>query len=97
MAIVMTQQYLSGELSVLLDRLHATSRPHAREVERLRQQAETLPVRALGWVTLSALHVTETLCWESLAHGDVAAFCRQAEISAQMHEFGVCAGLLTDE
>jgi hypothetical protein len=97
--MVMTQQYLSGELSVLLDRLHdvATDQQHTREVERLRQQAETLPVRALGWVTLCALNVTEALCWESLARGDMAAFCQQAEVSAQVYEFGVCAGLLTDE
>jgi hypothetical protein len=97
--MVMTQQYLAGELSVLLDQLHevATCPQHACAVDRLRQQAETVPVRALGWVTTSALHVAEALCWDSLARGDVAGFDRQAEASAHLHEFGVCAALLLEE
>jgi hypothetical protein len=97
-AKVMTQQYLSGELSTLLYQLRTvtTCPQHAREVERLRLQAETLPVGALGRVMACALDLTEALCWESLARGDAAAFARQAEVSAQMYEFGVCAGLLAD-
>lgn len=97
-AMVMTQQYLAGELSVLLDQLHevATCPQHSSEVDRLRRQAETVPVRALGWVTTSALHVADALCWDSLTRGDVAGFERQAEVSAQLHEFGVCAALLPE-
>jgi hypothetical protein len=96
--MVMTQQYLAGELSVLLDQLHrvATGPQHAREVDRLRQQAETVPVGALCWVMTCALHVAEALCWDSLAQGDVAGFYRQADVSAQLHEFGVCAALLPE-
>jgi cytosine/adenosine deaminase-related metal-dependent hydrolase len=96
--MVMTQQYLAGELSVLLAQLHGvtTGSQHVREVDRLREQAETVPIRALGWVTTSALRVAEALCWDSLARGDMEAFDRQAEVSAQIHEFGVCAALLTE-
>lgn len=96
--MVMTQQYVAGELSVLLDQLRevATCPQHSSEVDQLRQQAETLPFRALGWVTTSALHVADALCWDSLARGDVAGFDRQAEMSAQLHEFAVCAALLPE-
>jgi hypothetical protein len=98
-AMVMTQQYLAGELSVLLDQLHrvATCPQRAGDVDRIRQQAETVPVGALCWVMTCALHEAEALCWDSLGRGDMAAFYRQAEVSAQLHEFGVCAALLPDK
>jgi len=97
--MVMTQQYISGELSVLLTQLRsvATVRGCAREVERLRQEAETLPIVTLGCVTARALRLTDALCWDSLTRGDMPAFRCQAEVSAQLFEFAVCAGLLTAE
>jgi hypothetical protein len=32
-----------------------------------------------------------------LTRADTGAFARQAELSAELHEFGVCAGLLEDD
>lgn len=94
----MTQQYLAGELSVLLGHLQAaaTTEASGRDAWSLRQAAETGPVAALGWVTVRALALTERLCWDSLNRGDVAAFSRQAAVCAELHDFGVFAGLLTD-
>ena len=94
----MTQQYLAGELSVLLERVQAVTTTDAARcrVCSLRYEAETEPVRELGWVTVRALALTERLCWESLNRGDTAAFIRQAAAGAALHEFGVCAGLLHD-
>ena len=94
----MTQQYLAGELSVLLERVQAVTTTDAARcrVCSLRYEAETEPVRELGWVTVRALALTERLCWESLDRGDTAAFIRQAAAGAALHEFGVCAGLLHD-
>ena len=94
----MTQQYLAGELSVLLERVQAVTTSDAARCQAcsLRHEAETEPVRALGWVAVRALALTEGLCWESLNRGDTAAFTRQAAAGAALHEFGVCAGLLHD-
>jgi hypothetical protein len=94
--MVMTQQYLAGELSVLLARLQTvTSDPAARNsIALLRGEAETLPVTALPSVTVRALRLIDVLCWASVDRGDVVAFRRQCQAGAELFEFGVCAGLL---
>jgi hypothetical protein len=60
-AMEMTQQYLAGELSVLLERVQAvvTTEAADRDATALRQAAETVPVQSLGWVTVRALALTE--------------------------------------
>jgi hypothetical protein len=92
----MTQQYLAGELSLLLGELQAVTanQVSAADVARLRREAETRPLAGLTSVAFRALVLTDRLCWDSLRHGDTATFSRQAEVCAQLHEFGVCAGLL---
>jgi len=92
----MTQQYLTGELSVLLAEMQATvgDRAAARSAACLRGEAETLPVIALAGLTARALNLINTACWASLASGDTAAFDRQAVVAAELYDFGVCAGLL---
>jgi hypothetical protein len=97
--MVMTQQYVAGELSLLLAQLQAvtTGQERVGEVVRLRRDAETLPVVALRCVAARALRLTDVLCWDSVARGDGESFCRQAAVSARLYEFGVCAGLLEDE
>lgn len=94
----MTQQYLAGELSQILGDVQAASATEAcaRQAWDLRHEAETEPVTALPSVAARALALTNSLCWESLARGDTAAFTRQAAICAELHEFGVCARLLDD-
>jgi hypothetical protein len=94
----MTQQYLAGELSVLLGHVQAVSTTEAAacEAASLRQAAETEPIWALRSVTVRALALTDRLCWESLTTGDTAAFTRRAAVCAELHEFGVCAGLLKE-
>lgn len=92
----MTQQYLAGELSVLLARLVevATDPASSQAVARLRHLAETVPVGELGGVAVRALEQANSLCWASLDRGDVEAFAQQAEVGAELREFGVCARLL---
>jgi hypothetical protein len=92
----MTQQYVAGELSLLLAQLRAvaTNEESGWDVGGLRRQAETLPLTALSSVTVRALALADVMCWDSVAHGDTAAFSRQAAASADLYEFGVCAGLL---
>ncbi len=88
-----------GELSVLLGHLQAvtTTEASGREARSLRHAAETRPVLALGAVAGRALSLAESLCWDSLSEGDTAAFSRQAAVCAELHDFGVCSGLLDDD
>ena len=94
----MTQQYLAGELSVLLAQLTAVAagQESLESALRLRRLAETLPVSALGLVLAGALDLIDDLCWESLEHDDAAAFAEQAGIGADVRDFGVSARLLAD-
>ncbi len=95
----MTQQYVAGELSVLLGELQAAApnQAFARDFADLRREAETTPLTALGVVTVRALVLTDGLCWELLTRAGAVAFARQAAICAELHDFGVCAGLLPEE
>ena len=95
--MTMTRQYLAGELSLLLAQVQAvtTSEAARREACALRRAAETEPIQCLRSVTACALTFTEGLCWESLATGDAVSFSRQAVVCAELHEFGVCAGMFT--
>ena len=92
----MTQQYIAGELSLRLGQLQAlaTDEERAREVGRLRREAETVPLTALGSVVARALGLGDRLCWDSLTCGDALVFCRQAAICADLWEFSICACLV---
>lgn len=94
----MTQQYLAGELSVLLGRLQAfaTNPAVMRDVTRLRREAEIGPLQRLGSVLVHALKLTDSLCWESLGQGETSAFSSQAALCAELREFGLCASLLEE-
>lgn len=94
----MTQHYLAGELSLRLAQLQAAaaSRAAAYEVACLRREAEAAAVGTLAPVVLRALELADGLCWDALTRGDAAAFADQAAICADLHEFGVSAGLLSE-
>jgi hypothetical protein len=94
----MTQQYLAGELSVLLGRLQAlaTSPMSVRDVARLRREAEVGPLQGLASVVVDALELTDSLCWDSLSRGETTAFSGQAALCAELRDFGVCASLLEE-
>lgn len=94
----MTQQYLGGELSVLLGQLQLamTNDAWTVEVARLRHLAETRPCWQLAVVAVHALEAADDMCWDSLTHGDAAAFTRQAAVDADLWEFSLCAGLFEE-
>jgi hypothetical protein len=94
----MTQQYLTGELSLLLEQLEAVGRgePGSVAVRDLRTEAEATAPSALAAVLMCALELTDSLCWKSVTRGDAAAFDRQAATATQLREFGVCARLLEE-
>ncbi len=93
----MTSQYLIGELSVRLERLQSVAvGGEVRDVTRLRYEVENGGTRGLSPAAARAIELADLLCWRSLARGDIAAFSSQACISAELHQFGVCARLLAD-
>src|SRR5712692_4515361 len=83
--VKMTQRYVAGELSLRLWELQvvATDQECAREVGRLRNEAERVPVAALGPVVVRALRLADRLCWDSLEGGDALAFSRQVALCAE--------------
>jgi len=93
-----TERYLIGELSVRLEQLQvAAGQAAACDVVALRRQVEASPVTWLAAETIWALALADQLCWDSLSHGDTAAFARQAAICADLHLFGVSARLLDED
>jgi hypothetical protein len=92
----MIQDYLAGELSVHLEELQQATPERAaiQDVTRLRHQVETGPLSGLATATVRAVAMADGLCWDSLEHGDTAAFTRQARVGAELRQFGVCAHLL---
>ncbi|HUC27240.1 MAG TPA: hypothetical protein VMA73_31480 [Streptosporangiaceae bacterium] len=93
----MTPEYLTGELSVLLEKLLAVTRTaSARDVANLRYQVETKSAVWLPAEMALALALADQACWDSLSRGDARAFDRQAAICAELHLFGACAGLIDE-
>jgi hypothetical protein len=93
----MTQQYLIGELSLRLAELRAAvGRDPADEVGRLQHEVESSAASALASAAARAIALAEVFCWQSLTRGDVAAFSRQARVSADLRLFGVCARLMIE-
>jgi hypothetical protein len=94
----MTRQYVAGELSVLLAHVQAVTVTEAagRDAWSLRHAAETEPIPGAGLGDRAHWALTDGLCWDSLNRGDTAAFTRQATVCAELHEFGLCAGLLRE-
>jgi hypothetical protein len=94
--MVMTQQYVVGELSMLLAGLQAVAgdAEQATRVAQLRREAECRPPWNLVDIEARALALADRLCWASLGDGKPTLFERQAVLGSQLLEFGVCAGLV---
>jgi hypothetical protein len=94
--MVMTQQYLIGEVVLLLSRLRAEADTAVaqRELDRLCAEAESRPPQRLGPVLVLAAALADGLCWDALGIGDAHGFERRAQLAADVHTFGVCSGLV---
>jgi hypothetical protein len=92
-----TRDYLIGEVSVRLERLQSvTGREAGHDVALLRQHVETEPLTLLAASVARALALADELCWDSLFSGAMVAFDKQARISADLRQFGLCACLLRE-
>jgi hypothetical protein len=90
-----TQQYVLGELSVLVGRLCPDGRCSlAPRVADLRHRVEQASLCGLGPLVAEAMEIAEAACWQLLEQADIDGFEREAAVTAALHEFAVCAGLL---
>jgi len=90
----MIWEYLAGELSILLEKLQVATDAPASELTRLRHQVEDGSAAELDAELARAVAAADSLCWESLARGDVDAFARLAAVCADLRIFGACARLI---
>jgi hypothetical protein len=92
---VVTQQYIVGELSVLVGGLCPPAGPGlAASVKQLQRRVECSPVSELVLLVHEAIELADLLCWRSLELGDLEWFKHEAAGAVELREFAVCAGLL---
>jgi hypothetical protein len=93
----MTQQYLIGQFSVLLEDLQPPpSERLAASVHDLRRQVESSPLAMLPNLAREAMNLTDVICLAALERGDSQGFCRYAAGAFALWEFTDAAGLLPE-
>jgi hypothetical protein len=91
----MTQQYLIGQFSVLLEDLQPSPADGlAVAVHDLRDEVEHSPVQLLPKLARDAMALSDMICLGALERGDAIGFCRYANAAAALGEFTDAAGLL---
>ena len=94
--VPVTQQYIVGQFSVLLQEVEAPAGEWFEAVRRLRIEVESCPWSMLPWLAQEAIGLTDLICWSALEQGDVASFCGCARSAAALGEFIDNARLLQD-
>jgi hypothetical protein len=82
-----TQQYLVGQFSVLLEDLQPPPSEWLAAVRKLRREVESCPLSMLPQLAQEAVTLTDMICWGALEQGDVSGFCRYARSAAALGEF----------
>jgi len=91
----MTQQYLIGQFSVLLENLQPPpGESLAGAVRDLRREVESSPVRMLPTPAHEALELTDVICWAALERGDCIGFGRYAKSVVALRDFADSAGFV---
>lgn len=89
----MTQQYLVGELSSLLRDLEPVPGPYCRVLRELRREVEASPPSGLRLLVQPAVALTSSICWATLATGDVRQFCDELDVAVRLRDFVNSANL----
>ena len=90
----MTQQYIVGQFSLLLEDLQPPPGEWLAAVRKLRGEVESCPLSMLPRLAQEAMGLTDLICWSALEQGDVGSFRRYARSAAALGEFIDTAGLL---
>ena len=92
----MTQQYLIGQLSLLLGELEAPPGELLTAVSELRREVERSPVSVLPRLARDAIGLGDAIFWASLEQADASCFCDRARAAAALGEFADNAGFLRE-
>jgi hypothetical protein len=91
----MTQQYLIGQFSVLLEDLQPFPGDClAAAVHDLRGEVEHSSVPMLPTLACQAIALSDRICWSALERGDASSFCRYVKAAVALGEFTDAAGLV---
>jgi hypothetical protein len=89
-----TQQYLIGQFSVLLEDLQPPPGERlAAAVHDLRRRVESSPLAMLPDLAREAMDLTDVICLAAVERGDSQGFCRYAAGAFALGEFTDAAGL----
>ncbi len=94
--VSVTQQYIVGQFSVLLEDLQPSSGEWLAAVWRLRREVESCSLSMLPRLAQEAIGLTDLICWSALERGDVVGFWGCARSAAALGEFIDSARLLQD-
>ena len=89
-----TQQYIVGQFSVLLEDLQPPSGEWFAAVRELRREVESCSLSMLPRLAQEAIGLTDLICWSALERGDLDGFCGCARSAAALGEFIDSARLL---
>lgn len=93
----MTQQYLIGQFSMLLEELQPSDGDRfTAAIHDLRVEVERSPVRMLPELAREAMTLSDMICWSALERGDTLGFSRGAKAAVALDEFTHAAGLLPE-
>jgi hypothetical protein len=93
----MTQQYLIGQFSALLEELQPSSGDGlAAAVHDLRREVECSPLRMLPQLACKAMGLSDVICWTALERGDATGFFRYAKAAVALGEFTDAARLMPE-
>jgi hypothetical protein len=92
----LTQQYIVGQFSVLLEELQSAAGEWLAAVREVRGEVESCSVSMLPRLAQQALGLIDLICWSALERGDGEGFCGCARRAAALGEFIDNARLLQE-
>ena len=92
----MTQQYIVGQFSVLLEDLQPPTGEWLAAVRELRSEVESCSLSMLPRLAQEAVDLTDLICWSALEQGNLDSFWGCARSAAALGEFIDNARLLQD-
>ena len=90
----MTQQYIVGQFSVLLEDVQPPTGEWRAAVRELRNEVESSPLSMLPRLARKAIGLTDLMCWIAIEQGDLDSFRGCARSAAALGEFIDSARLL---
>ena len=91
----MTQQYLIGQFSGLLEDLQPFPGDGlAAAVHDLRAEVEHSSVPMLPTLAREAMALSDSICWDALQRLDASSFCRYVKAAVALGEFTDAAGMV---